>query len=195
MIVLLKETINNWIHNYHNCWLQPAQSRTLVSTASAQKFFNKCFTFWHTFHLVFCFCFAILHVSGSCQVWSNLVHSSPVLKSLASSRWLQSAPLPASFPLNNPRPICDHSLSLLQSMWVLWFHYWTIRPLSSESRRTDRKDQQRERHLFIIQPLTVAKSLYLRSRDWLFTVIIYTTAPIGVSLTRKSQLLQWVNGR
>lgn len=61
------------------------------------------------------------------------------------SGWLQSALLSCFFPLNHPRPMWDHSLSVPKSMWVPWLPWWTITPLSPKTRRTDGKYQKRER--------------------------------------------------
>lgn len=69
------------------------------------------------------------------------VWSSP---GVAISGWLQSAPLSCFSPLNHFRPMWDHSLSVPKSMWVLWLPWWTITPLSPETRRTDGKYQEWE---------------------------------------------------
>lgn len=153
--------------------------------------------FWHLFYLLAHFpsvpLFPFCH-SPCSGILSSLVQSSPLLRSLSSSRWLQSAPLPCSLLLTNPILRCDRSLSLLQSMWVLWFHFGTTRSLFSESKRTEGTDkEERGRHLFIVQSVAVANSLDLRRRDWLLNRMIYTTALVSVSWIWRSQLRLWVN--
>lgn len=150
-----------------------------LSETSLQKFF-KC-----SFYLLTSPLSSPLFLFSHSPCSDNPGQSGPVYftavqfwSPFSSSEWPHSASLPPSL-LSNPISRCDRSLSLVQSMWVLWFRFRTKRSLSSESGRMEGKDQEereRERHLFIIKSHTVANSLDLRRRDWLLMRMVYTAA-------------------
>lgn len=153
--------------------------------------------FWHRIYLLTrlpsFLLFLLFHFPYLDPIWSNLVNRCPILKSLSRWRQLQSALLPCCFPLKNSILCCDHTHSVFQSMWVLWFPFCTKRPLYIEHRGTERNDQEeRQSHLFIIQLHTVANLFDLRRHDCLLMIMIHTAALIRARLKWKSQLLQWV---
>lgn len=85
----------------------------------------------------------------------------------SSSEWPHSASLPPSL-LSNPISRCDRSLSLVQSMWVLWFRFRTKRSLSPESGRMEGKDQEeRERETFVHHKVTYCSQLIRFKEAWL----------------------------
>lgn len=156
-----------------------------------KKSFDTCFTFWHTFRLFLSFRFAILHVQVSVPVWSSLVHfwgPYPARDDFSPLPCLVLCVWPTlSFA------VISHSLCS-KACESYDFALAQRGPCFQRAKRTEGTDkEERGRHLFIVQSVTVANSLDLRRRDWLLNRMIYTAALVSVSWIWRSQLRLWVN--
>lgn len=120
----LKSIAHNSLHNYHKCSVCP-DKHVLKGYSSALPSGSP-----PIFSSVAILPFSIVRVS--IRSGSSCFTADGVQKTLSSSGCPLTVPLPCSLPLSYPVVSYDHPLSLLQTMWVLWFPLCTMRPLSAE---------------------------------------------------------------